>query len=122
MRIKPVIRIEDGKEYEAIADAKKEFPQLCVDAIRTHRKCGGWHWCYKNEYKEELKKDLAIIDTDNTIKHYLKISKRIICMSRPLIYFSIHQMEQHLGLSRYKILKAIKSNQLINGDLYILEA
>lgn len=111
---KKVICIENGLIFDSLQEAsdyigiaKQSISKCCNGKQKT---CGGYHWCFLNEYNPET----YIINFSNTNNN----TKRVICIETQYIYNSINEANKKTGIYPSCIGKVCNGKQKTAGGYH----
>lgn len=111
---KKVVCIETGIMYDSIKDASKQLNLkghhigTCCSGDR--QTCGGFHWCYEEDYNEEKVRELLAPKIN---KHCIPI----LCVETNKKYDSIKDAAADLDISKTGITEHLKGKQSYAGKL-----
>lgn len=112
---KKVVCIETGIVYESVKEAGnmnniKGHGHISACCIGGRETCGGYHWCYEEDYTEEKVKELL---SPKINKHCIAI----LCVETNKKYDSIKDAAADIGISKTGITEYFKGRQSYAGKL-----
>ena len=111
---KKVVCIETRVVYSSIRDASKQLNlkghHISTCCSGNRQTCGGFHWCYAEDYNEEKVKELLAPKTN---KHCIPI----LCVETNKKYESIKDAAFDIGISKTGITEYLKGRQSYAGKL-----
>lgn len=112
---KKVVCIETGIIYDSIKEAARAIGIKGTGHISAccrgdRETCGGYHWCYEEDYTKEKVKELL---TPKINKH----CKPVLCVETNKMYSSILEAALDIGISSTRIVDHLKGRQEYAGKL-----
>ena len=112
---KKVVCVETGIIYQSVKEAGnmnniKGYGHISACCKGDRETCGGYHWCYEEDYDEEKVKELL---TSKINKHCISI----LCVETNKIYHSIKDAADDLNISKTGITEYLKGRRNYAGKL-----
>jgi len=95
---KQIICLENKEIFNSLGEASRKYDidKRLISAVCNNKRkiAGGYHWCFLENYNENLLEEIMTKSKPNSFK-----PKKIICLENEKIYNSAREVEKETGIS-----------------------